>query len=80
MYLTHFAFAFSFFANQAAFVLANPIRPLTVQGVDAPAAAQAGFCQGPALSPLAYLDNATFSGVCNGRAAQFLGIPYAQPP
>lgn len=78
MYITRLAFAS--FAIQAAFVLANPIRPLTVQGFDAPAAAQAGFCQGAGLPPLAYLDNATFSGLCNGRAAQFLGIPYAKPP
>lgn len=72
-------FALAFFANQAAFVLANPVRPLTVQGYNEPAA-QAGFCQDASLPPLAYLDNATFAGVCSGRTAYFLGIPYAQPP
>lgn len=72
-------FTLALFANQAAFVLASWIRPFTVQGFDAPTA-QAGFCKGAGLPPLAYLDSATFSGVCNGRAAQFLGIPYAQPP
>ncbi|KAI9458426.1 carotenoid ester lipase precursor [Lactarius psammicola] len=77
MHITHFALAL--FANQAAFVLANSIRSLTIQKFDAPAA-QAGFCKGVGSPPLAYLDSATFSGVCNGRAAQFLGIPYAQPP
>ena len=77
MHITRFALAF--FAIQAALVLANPIRPLTVQGFDALEAEQVGFCQGAGL-PLTYLDNATFSGVCSGRAARFLGIPYAQPP
>ncbi|KAH8995061.1 carotenoid ester lipase precursor [Lactarius hatsudake] len=72
-------FAFALFANKAAFVLANPIRPLTVQESNAPAA-QAGFCKGIGLPPLAHLDNATFSGVCSGQTARFLGIPYAQPP
>lgn len=72
-------FALAFFAHQAAFVLANPVRPLTVQGFNEPAA-RAGFCDGASLPPLACLDNATFSGVCSGRTAHFLGIPYAQPP
>ena len=78
MYISCFALAF--LANQAAFALANPIRPLTVQGSNAPVAAQAGFCQGADLPPLAHLDNATFSGFCSGQTAKFLGIPYAQPP
>ena len=73
-------FTLAFLASQVAFVLANPIRPLTVQGSDTPVVAQAGFCQGKDLPPLAYLDNATFSGVCSGHAARFLGIPYAEPP
>ncbi|KAH9024966.1 carotenoid ester lipase precursor [Lactarius hengduanensis] len=67
MHITRFSFAL--FANQAAFVLANPIRPLT-----------AGFCKGVGLPPLAHLDDATFSGVCSGQTARFLGVPYAQPP
>ena len=77
MYIIRFALAF--FAHQAAFVLANPLRPLTVQGFDEPVT-RAGICQGAGLPPLAYLDNATFAGVCNGQTAHFLGIPYAQPP
>ena len=78
MHIIHLALAF--FAHQAAFVLANPVtRPFTVQGFDEPAA-RAGFCQGASLPPLAYLDNATFAGVCDGQTAHFLGIPYAQPP
>ncbi|KAH8991715.1 carotenoid ester lipase precursor [Lactarius akahatsu] len=72
-------FAFALFANKAAIVLANPIGPLTVHEFNTPAA-QAGFCKGVGLPPLAHLDNATFSGVCSGQAARFLGIPYAQPP
>lgn len=78
MYISRFTWAF--LANQAAFILADPIGALTVQGSDTPAVAGAGFCQGADLPPIAYLDNATFYGVCNGQTAKFLGIPYAQPP
>ncbi|KAH9034581.1 carotenoid ester lipase precursor [Lactarius pseudohatsudake] len=83
MHIAHFAFAL--FANQAAFVLANPIRPLTVQEFNTPAA-QAGFCKGVGLPPLAHLDNATFSGVCSGQTARFftcgrrLRLPEPLPP
>ncbi|KAI0259424.1 carotenoid ester lipase precursor [Gloeopeniophorella convolvens] len=67
--------------------LTPPVRPpaLVLQEYDpgrGPAGATglgSGFCTRPG-PPQAYLDNATFVGLCSGATAQFLGIPFAEPP
>jgi hypothetical protein len=64
---------------QAFFALAAPNTPFVVQEQSIPTVGN-GFCDIGGAPPEAHLDNATFTGVCIGRAARFLGIPYAQPP
>jgi hypothetical protein len=66
-------------ANQAFFAFAAFVKPFVVQD-QATLNVADGFCKDS--QPKAYLDDATFSGVCSGltRTARFLGIPFAQPP
>ena len=66
-------------ANQAFFAFATFVRPFVVQDQNTFDVGD-GFCKGPRLPPKAYLDDATFNGICLGRTARFLGIPFAQPP
>ena len=67
------------FAGQAFFALAASIRPFVIQEQAIPTVGS-GFCTIGGTPPEVHLDNATFTGICIGRAARFLGIPYAQPP
>jgi hypothetical protein len=64
---------------QTFFALAASNTPFVIQEQATPIAGN-GFCQIAGAPPEAHLDNATFTGFCLGRAARFLGIPYAQPP
>ena len=67
------------FANQAFFALTASNKPFVVQE-QAISNVVNGFCNVGGAPPEVHLDNATFTGICEGRAARFLGIPYAQPP
>jgi acetylcholinesterase len=66
------------FADQAFFALAK-IKPFAIQEQAIPNVIN-GFCNIGGAPPEAHLDNATFTGICEGGAARFLGIPYAEPP
>jgi len=66
-------------ANQAFFALATPANPFVIQEQTTLNVGD-GFCNGDGSPPEVNLDSATFSGICKGRTAWFLGIPFAQPP
>jgi hypothetical protein len=74
-----FSFILTLFAGQAFFALAISVKPFVVPDLTTPVAGT-GFCDSAGVPPQAYLDNGTFIGICFGRSARFLGIPYAQPP
>lgn len=67
------------FANQAFLALATTFEPFAIQEQITPNVGSELCDIGGAL-PEAHLDDATFTGICIGRTARFLGIPYAQPP
>lgn len=67
------------FANQAFLALATTFKPFAIQG-QITTNVGSGLCHIGGAHPEAHLDNATFTGICIGRTARFLGIPYAQPP
>jgi hypothetical protein len=66
-------------ANQAFFAFAAFVDPFVVQDQNTLNVGD-GFCKDSNSPPRAYLDDAAFNGVCLGRTARFLGIPFAQPP
>ena len=66
-------------ANQAFFTRAAFVKPFVVQEQTTLKVGD-GFCNEDDSPPKARLDNATFNGICIGRTAHFLGIPFAQPP
>jgi hypothetical protein len=70
---------FALLANQAFFARGAFVKPFVVQEQTTLKAGDS-FCNGGDSPPKARLDNATFSGICVGRTAHFLGIPFAQPP
>ena len=67
------------FANQAFLALATTFNPFVLQEQATPNLGT-GLCNIGGAPPETHLDNATFTGICIGRTARFLGIPYAQPP
>ena len=68
------------FVEQAVFALAAAsIKPFVIQEQTIPTV-DSGFCDIGGAPPEVHLDNATFTGVCIGLVARFLGIPFAQPP
>ena len=64
------------FADQAFLAFATTFKPFVIQEQTT----GSGLCNIGDDSPEVLLDNATFTGICIGRTARFLGIPYAQPP
>ena len=69
------------FTHQAFVALAATFNPFVIQEQITPDVGSGfGFCSIGGAPPETHLDNATFTGVCIGRTARFLGIPYAQPP
>jgi len=67
------------FTNQAFLALATTFKPFVIQEQITPNVGSV-LCNIGGAPPEAHLDNATFTGICIGRTARFLGIPYAQPP
>ena len=67
------------FAYQAFLALAATFKPFVIQEQIIPNVG-IGLCNIGGAPPETHLDNATFTGICIGRTARFLGIPYAQPP
>jgi hypothetical protein len=65
--------------DQAFFALAASIKPFVIQEQAIPTV-HSGFCDIGGAPPEVHLDNATFTGICIGVVARFLGIPFAQPP
>jgi hypothetical protein len=69
------------FAYQAFLALATTFKPFAIQEQITPDVGSGfGFCNIGGAPPETHLDNATFTGLCIGRTARFLGIPFAQPP
>ncbi len=66
-------------ADQAFLAFAATIKPFVLQEQTIHDVGS-GFCHIGDAPPEAHLDNAIFTGICIGRTARFLGIPYAQPP
>jgi hypothetical protein len=76
-------FISTLFAGQAFFAFATSAdsEPFVIQDQTTLLAfAGPGFCNSADVPPQAYLDKGTFIGICQRGTAQFLGIPYAQPP
>lgn len=65
--------------DQAFLALATTFKPFVIQE-QTTLNQGSGLCRIGGDPPETHLDNATFAGICIGRTARFLGIPFAQPP